>query len=286
MAYGPQEFFQRLISQYHIDRWVDVIAMHAYPESWMNERAETVFLQWVPAMRQLIDQDRSGDALWVNEMGYPDYRLSASEASVYGVPVFYKHEHTRQYQAAMLFKFYVMAFASGQVALSGWYRIDDFAPGNEKLGTDQVNYHLGLVDAAGNPKPTLFALYFFNELFGPGARLLNPRELLQPRSQSIVYAFLTRQNRLLLIGWLRSSKDTEITNKSGELQDGRDEHVSIDLPCLGRPLLTKFDPQGDKRKPPIQLKDNTPATIDLRGDRVYIAEISCTVKWPVTERAQ
>ena len=215
MAYGPQEFFQHLMSKYHIDRYVDVIAMHAYPESWMNERAETVFQQWVPAMHQLIEADRSGDALWVNEMGYPDYRLSANRASIYGVPVFYKYEHTRLYEAAMLFKFEVMAFASGQVTLTGWYRIDDFAPGHEKLGSDFVNYHLGLVDASGKPKPTLFALHFFNQLFGHGAILIHPREKLPVRSRSVVYAFLTRQNRLLLIGWLRSSKMLKSLTRPG-----------------------------------------------------------------------
>jgi hypothetical protein len=127
-------------------------------------------------MHQLIEADRSGAALWVNEMGYPDYRLSANRASIYGVPVFYKYQHTRLYGAAMLFKFEVMAFASGQVAGTGWYRIDDFAPENEKLGNDLVNYHLGLVHASGNPKPTLFALHFFNQLFGPGAILIRPRD--------------------------------------------------------------------------------------------------------------
>ncbi len=275
MAYGPQEFFQHLMSKYHIDRYVDVIAMHAYPESWMNERAETVFLQWVPAMHKLIDANRSGDALWVNEMGYPDYRLSPNQASIYGVPVFYNYEHTRQYEAAMLFKFYVMAFASGEVSLTGWYRIDDFAPGNEKLGSDLVNYHLGLVDASGNPKPTLFALHFFNQLFGPGAILIHPRETLLPRSQSIVYALRTRQDRLLLIGWLRSPKDAEVANKSGQLQDNRLERVSIDLPCSGQQTVSNFDPEGDTQTPPLQ--NNSPAQIELRGDRVYIAEVSCSL---------
>jgi hypothetical protein len=84
MANGPSEFLHRLMTDYSIHRYVDVIALHAYPESWGNERAEIPFQKWIPAVRQMIAQDHSGADLWINEMGYADYRFSARKASLYG----------------------------------------------------------------------------------------------------------------------------------------------------------------------------------------------------------
>jgi glycosyl hydrolase family 39 (putative alpha-L-iduronidase) len=278
MAYGPGEFFQHLMSQYHIDRYVDVIAMHAYPESWMNERAETVFLKWVPAMQQLIETDHSGDALWVNEMGYADYRLRRNQASIYGTSVFYGYEHTRKYEAAMLFKFEIMALASGQVALTGWYRIDDFAPGKEKLGNDLVNYHLGLVDTAGHPKPDLFALRFFNQLFGLGARVIRQYDLPAAGSQSVIDVFLNAENKAVVVAWLRSSESNEVAQKSGTAPDARLEHVSIGLPCSGIKAVTYFNSQGQVEKAQARLVGNALTDVQLRGDRVFVAKVTCTAQ--------
>ena len=112
MANGPGEFFRALIEDEHVDRYVDVVSAHAYPETWLSERAETVFQQWIPAMQRMIAAGGSGAGLWLNEMGYADYRYRPNQASVYGIPVFYRHEHTRRYQGDMLFKFHVMALAS------------------------------------------------------------------------------------------------------------------------------------------------------------------------------
>jgi hypothetical protein len=94
----------------------------------------------------------------------------------------------------------------------------------------------------------------------------------------IVSAFRTRQNRALLIGWLHSSKDAEVSNKSGQLQDSRVEHVSIDLPCSSQKTVSNFDPEGEKQKAQTQLRQNSPEQIEIRPDRVYIAEVSCTLR--------
>jgi Glycosyl hydrolases family 39 len=153
VAYGPNKFLQTLITGYHLDRYVDVIAMHAYPESWLNIPMETIFEQWVPEIAQLIAGDGSGDDLWLNEMGYPDYRYRPNQASLYGGMVNYRYEHTRGYQAMMLFKMEVMALGSDQVSLTGWYRIDDFPLNEKRLGADLVNYHLGLEDGLADRSP-------------------------------------------------------------------------------------------------------------------------------------
>ncbi len=112
MAYGPGPFLQTLLTAYSADRYVDVVALHAYPEPWGGERAEIPFQEWIPAVREMIERDRSGADLWVNETGYPDYRFKPAQASVYGGDVFYRYEHTRTYQAMMLLKFFLMGLAS------------------------------------------------------------------------------------------------------------------------------------------------------------------------------
>lgn len=278
MAYGPGEFFQHLMTRYQIDEYVDVIAMHAYPESWLDERTETVFQQWVPRMEQMIRNDNSGDDFWVNEMGYADYRFRQNQASVYGTQVFYSYEHTRRYQAAMLFKFEVMALASEQVGLTGWYRIDDFPPDEKRLGSDLVNYHLGLVDACGRPKPALFALRFFNRLFGKPIKVLHPRIVAHPRSQAVIDEFLRSDHKVLVIGWLRSSHTGEITQSTGMLHDDRVERVSVGLPCKELQWVGYYDQQGRHEAMRPQLRSGSLEGIPLRGDRVYIAELSCNSK--------
>lgn len=200
LSYGPSPFFERLINDYHIDRYVDVVALHTYPETWSNERAESVFQQWIPAVWDALSRDQSGVDLWVNEMGYADYRYRPNQASVYGVRVFYRDEHTPQYQAAMLFKLEVMALASGHISLTGWYRIDDFRSTERRLGPDMVNYHLGLFDAKGRPKPAFQALQFFNRLFNRPTRIVPVHPGSPDSSGSVIHLFERADGEFVIVG--------------------------------------------------------------------------------------
>lgn len=275
MASGPSNFFQALIARFHIDRTVDVVAMHAYPESWLNVPAETIFQQWVPQVHELLSQDRSGDDLWINEMGYPNYRYRSNQASVYGTNVYYRYEHTRRYQAVMLFKMEVMALASGQVSLTGWYRIDDFARSETQLGGDLVNYHLGLEDSRGRLKPALPALAFFNRLFGVATRVLQEKIVRIENSQSVVNVFQTEQGKTIVIGWLRSPRPGEAQAATGMLQDERRETVSTELPCAGARLLAFYDVEGRRAQGKARIQEGWLRNIKLRGDSVFIAELGC-----------
>jgi hypothetical protein len=275
MAYGPGPFFRELMEEHRIDRYVDVIALHAYPESWLNERAETIFEEWIPAARRMIAENRSGADLWLNEMGYADYRYRPAEASVYGTDVFYRYEHTRAYQAAMLFKFHVMTLASGQVSLSGWYRIDDFPYTEMRLGGDLVNFHLGLVDARARPKPAFQALQFFNRLFEGGTRALRPRIERPDGSQSVLNVFQNPAGVVVVTGWLRSSEADEVARQTGTEKDRRAETVSVELPCAGAQLGVYYDAQGERRREKAQVRQGWLREIELRGDRVFIAELRC-----------
>jgi hypothetical protein len=276
MAYGPGEFFQRLMREDHIAGYVDVIAMHVYPESWLNQRAEDIFQQWVPAMRQMIQSVHSGAQLWLNEMGYPDYRLTSNQASVYGTRIFYNYEHTPAYQAAMLFKLEVMALASGQVELTGWYRIDDFPVTERRLGSDLINYHLGLEDSRHHPKPAFFALRFFNRLFHRATRLFPAKVAAPAGSQAVVNVFQTREGKVVVVGWLRSSHESEITDTSGMMQDRRVETVSTSLPCTASKLIGYYDVEGHHQKGEARLHAGSLENIRIADGKVFIAELACT----------
>jgi hypothetical protein len=283
MANGPSDFFQTLISAHHLDRHVDVIAMHAYPESWLNGPAELIFDQWVPEMHRIIAEDDSGDDLWLNEMGYPDYRYRANQASIYGTSVFYRYEHTRRYQATMLFKMEVMAFATQQISLTGWYRIDDFPHSETRLGPDLVNYHLGVVDSRGHAKPALFALSFFDRLFGQATRVLDLQITRPQNSRSVVEVFRRRDQHVIVVGWLRSSKSNEVGQKTGELADARSEAISVQLPCARARLDATYNAEGTRVASPAHIKNRVLTGIQLRGNRVFVGELSCAAAQPRPE---
>ena len=275
MANGPSEFFSTLITRLHLDRTVDVIAMHAYPQSWLDAPAETIFQQWVPQMRRLIAEDHSGDDLWVNEMGYPDYRYRTNQASVYGTNVYYRYEHTRSYQAVMLFKMEVMALATQEVSLSGWYRIDDFPLTEKRLGPDLVNYHLGVEDWQGRAKPALSALALFNRLFGVSMRVVDEKIVRPEKSQAIVNIFQTKRGETIVVGWLRGSLPDEVPVKTGTLQDQRAEIVATALPCSHPRLVAFYDAEGNRVRRAVRLEHGWLRHIRLRGDSVFIAELAC-----------
>ncbi|HLK50166.1 MAG TPA: cellulase family glycosylhydrolase [Bryobacteraceae bacterium] len=275
LSYGAGPFFQRLINDYHVDRYVDVIALHAYPETWSNERAETVFQQWIPAVWDALTRDQSGVDLWVNEMGYADYRYRSNQASIYGVSVYYRGEHTSQYQAQMLFKFEVMALGSGHVSLSGWYRIDDFPSTEKRLGPDAVNYHLGLFDPSGRPKPAFRALRFFNRLFSRPTRRVPARVGRPGSSQSVVDLFERVDGRFLMVGWLRSPLPAEVSDQSGMLEDRRSENISLDLPCARPKLEGYFDAEGRHVRSAARLVKHSLEGMTLRDGHVLIVEFRC-----------
>lgn len=273
MTHGSSDFFRVLISKYHLEQYVDVLALHAYPESWNEERAEATFGPWIEQMHEVAE--RSGRKLWLNEMGYADYRYQPNKASLWGTDVYYAYEHTRQYQANFLFKSFVMTLATHDVSLAGWYRIDDFRDTDPRMPEDKVNGHLGIIDAAGRPKPAYYALRFYNSLFAQPNRVVLSRDP-NPHSAAVVRVFQFRNGRVIVVGWLRSSNYDEVKNHSGVLVDRRREKVNIALPCTAIRLST-FDVLG-KRAATLHPRSAVIRNITLEGDRVYVGEVTCSAK--------
>jgi 5-hydroxyisourate hydrolase-like protein (transthyretin family) len=270
---GPSEFFRTLIAKHHVDKLVDVIAMHAYPESWGEERAETVFDDFVPGMRKILDEQDSKLPLVLNEMGYADYRYAPNKASQYGTSVFYDYEHTARYQAVMLFKMFVMAAGTGELRMAGWYRIDDFMHTDNRMPADKVHYHLGVVDTRGKRKPAFFAFKFFNQLFSQPAKPIAVASRNARGSQTILNQFQTQDGRVIVAAWLRSSEHDEVKSRTGMAKDVRRETIKVVLPCRAVEA-TRYSATG------VPLGRNKPNSNELRnvtltGDRVFVAVATC-----------
>ncbi len=271
MTHGSSDFFEVLLSKYHLENYVDVLALHAYPESWNEDRAEATFGPWIAQMHKVAE--RSGRKLWLNEMGYADYRYRWNEASLWGTNVYYSYEHTRQYQANFLFKSFVLTLATHDVSLAGWYRIDDFRENDPRMPQDKVNDHLGIMDASGKPKPAYFALRFYNLLFSRPTRVVLSRDA-DSGSYAVVRVFQRKDKNLIVVGWLRSSNYNEVKNHSGLLVDSRREQVNLALPCTAIRLST-FDVLG-KRIATVQPRSSVIRNMPLAGDRVYVGEVTCS----------
>jgi hypothetical protein len=176
----------------------------------------------------------------------------------------------------MLFRMEVMALATEQISLTGWYRIDDFPSTETRLGPDLVNYHLGVVDSRGRAKPALFALSFFNRMFSQPTQMLHLQVSRPEKSQAVVEVFRRSDQHVILVAWLRSSKTSEVTNKTGELADLRAERVSVHLPCRQARLDGVYNAQGTRLTTSARTKNGILTAVRLRGDRVFVAELSCT----------
>jgi len=156
----------------------------------------------------------------------------------------------------------VMALASQRLSLAGWYRIDDFPASEVRLGSDLVNYHLGVVDDHGKAKPARFALSFFNRLFAGVATKVDAHVDGPAGSAAVVNVFRTSGDRVIVTGWLRSP-----SNKT--------ETVSADMPCATLKVAGYYDPEGHRIHAQARLRKATLSGIRLSGDRAFIGEFTC-----------
>jgi hypothetical protein len=274
MSLGPGKFFRTLVEQHHVERYVDVIAMHAYPESWDEDRAEKVFHEEVPEMEKLIESS-TRRPLWLDEMGYADYRYEPTHASGWGTNVYYDYEHTQRYAADFLLKSFFMTAATGDVSLAGWYRIDDFRENDPRMPSDKVHDHLGVDDVNGRLKPAFYAFKFFNSLMSQPFHPLDVEASVhaKPQSEAVVHLFVRQDGKVVIAAWLRSSEYNEVPNHTGTLTDARAEDVSVDLPCMSKNVET-YNALG-KRLKRKKAESRTLGGVRVTGSEVLTAVVTC-----------
>ena len=268
----PGDFFHDLLYRYHLDRWVDVLALHAYPESWSEERAEDVFPVWLPQTEDYVRQSGDPVDVWLDEMGYADYRYDTAHASMYKTNIYYRYEHSPSYAADFLLKSFLLALTSDDLSLAGWYRIDDFRHSDPRMPGDKVNDHLGLVDVNGKPKPSFYAMEFLDRLLERPIRVLPAPVAAGPGSQAVVRLLARNDGEIIAAGWLRSSEYAEVPRHTGMERDRRREPVSVTLPCTASDVAT-YNAVGKRVSRVRSGVDRL--SLKLRGDRVTIVTGHC-----------
>jgi hypothetical protein len=277
MSRGPAEFYRKLHAA-GVERYVDVVAMHAYPESWDEERAEAIYYDWLDEMWKLIQESGSGNDLWLNEAGYADYRETKNKASKYGTSVYFAYEHSAAYQAEFLFKSMTMALGGGKVSLFGWYRVDDFRHTDKRMPKDYVHYHLGVTDVNGALKPAFYAFRNFARVFAEPVKKLPVKAVSSAREKSMAMeeVFEDRQQRIVVVAWLRSPEPNEAKGTTGLSQDRRKEDITIPLPCTSVRNLRRVSAVGKQlNDPAVRFARGALSGVRVTGDKVFIAEMQC-----------
>jgi hypothetical protein len=234
MAEGAEAFFQASIKKYRVDQSVNAIGLHAYPETWDERTAEEYLPTQIAEMQETLASVHSSADLWVDEVGYSDYRYSARSASKdVDVPVLFAYEHTAAYQAQMLWREHIEVLATGEASLMGWYRIHDLPSGTNVIG-DANNRHLGLLDVHGRKKPAFYALRFYDQLFDQPVRNLDSRMVIRPAkgsSHAVVHVFEEQNGDVIVTGWLTRPDPASVADRSGYAQDNRPPvEVEIEFP--------------------------------------------------------
>jgi hypothetical protein len=274
---GPAEFYRALHAA-GVEKYVDVVAMHAYPESWDDARAESIYYDRVAELAKLVDESGTGDDLWINEAGYANYREQPSLASKYSTPVYFAYEHTRAYQAEFLFKSMTMALGAGKASLMGWYRVDDFRHSDKRMPNDLVHYHLGLIDVNGRRKPAFYAYRNFTHIFSSPVKTVPTRAVSSAgaRSTAMHEVFEDSTQRMVVVAWLRSLEAYEAKAFTGMSRDPRRETLSISMPCTSTTNLRVVTATGRPvRHQNVRFERAALTGIRLTGDEVFVAQFHC-----------
>jgi len=234
LAEGADRFFRDVITTEHVERTVNAIGMHGYPETWDARTPEQYYYRELSEMRELLNSVHSADDLWADENGYSDYRYSNLSASKYvDVPIIYDYEHTRAHQAVELWRDHIEVLSSGTASLMGWYRIHDLPASTEVVG-DANNRFLGLVDVTGRRKPDFYALRFYDALFDQPTRSLDEKVTIRPeRSQAPVdlHVIEKKNGDVVVTGWLKRPDPATVRGRNGRARDRRPaERVEVQFP--------------------------------------------------------
>lgn len=230
MAKAESPFLDALLAHPGLLDKVDVANLHAYHETWDEERSEELPAR-LRAFRSALERVSRGRPLWLAEFGYSSWRRPGPHASEWGVDVVFDYEHSPEAQALALWKTHVLTLGTRAVELAAWYRIRDLEEDEAVIG-DANNRHLGLVRWNGDPKPALGAYRLVTTLFSDGLRSAKDRVRVTKAegSQAVVRSFETEKGTFIVTGWLRSARRDELDDASGSAHDPRREVVSFRVP--------------------------------------------------------
>lgn len=267
---GGVDFFRELFAQPGAAQAIDVVNLHSYYETWNPNPLETI-PSYVDDIGRIVAERGGRQPLWMAEVGYSNFQSTKATQ--------YPYEHSVDFQAVMLVRTLALLFAKPAVSLVAWYELKDPRPTDAMIGDDN-NRHLGVVYADYRPKPALSALTLMNRLFAAGFRSVDAELGGSADPELERHGFVTAQNTLLLIGWLRtrasppSPSDAPATTA---LSDTRKRRVQVSAPYAARGAPRSFDERGRALPPSIEVSagqaGHTTLSFELRGGEVRLIEL-------------
>jgi class 3 adenylate cyclase len=273
---GHLEFLDELFEQQDAARFVDVVNLHAYYETWNPEPLEALS-GYVAAASELVQRHGGRQSLWAAEVGYSDFRDGPRVSDA--TSAWYVHEHTLEYQAVVLVRTLTLLLSSPSISLIAWYELKDLPAAAAVIG-DANNRHLGVLFSDDRAKPARAALAWMVRSFGDGFQPLSEGLQVEPaRSANSaarqLYAFLTPRRSVLVIGWLAKPAAPPVGSAPGGARDERRDALLLRLPYAARSSALRFDALGRELGPAPwrALPGATELQLELRGDDVEIVEL-------------
>jgi hypothetical protein len=200
------DFLEELFRMDRIAPAVDVVNLHSYFETWHPDSIETL-PDYVERASEIVREYGESEPLWMAETGYSSVGGRRVVSEVYQAR--YRGEHTADAQATALARTCVLAFATGELPLVAWYRINDL-PTDETVIGDDNNRHLGIRTVSGKEKDAFTTLTMLNRWFQQPYRILRPsvRTLPATDSSAEVRAFALRDGRQIVAAWLGMPENT------------------------------------------------------------------------------
>ena len=239
------EYLRTLLRDEGVSPLVDVINCHAYFETWHGDPIEAL-TTYIRRISDLIAEHGAGQALWMAEVGYSNYRPEGSGRVSAAYRARHGFEHTPEFQAEALVRSLALIRATGQVSLVTWYRINDL-PGSQTVIGDVNNRSLGLVDLRGRPKPALEGFRRAARLLGGPLRVADDRVLLtRPiASRAEVHGFEAPDGSLTVVAWQRTSVAGDGRREvTGQEPPRPAEELTLTVP--GRRLRLAVDDPGTR----------------------------------------
>jgi hypothetical protein len=197
---GETDFLEELFRRDHIAPAVDVVNLHSYFETWHPDPIETL-PSYIDHAAEIVRDYGEREPLWMVETGYSSLGGRIEVSDVYRAH--FRDEHTDDAQAVALARTLVLSFATGELPLVAWYRINDL-PTTEAVIGDDNNRHLGIRTVTGSGKPALATFALLTRWFKQPYRIFDPvvRHSTKSDSPVEVHAFALRDGRQLIAAWL------------------------------------------------------------------------------------
>ncbi len=227
-----------LFRDHAIGQHVDVVNLHNYYETWVDEPAERI-VDYINRASDVIAQYGNHQPLWMAEIGYSTFRRGSHVSDQ--CSAYFAYEHTPEYQANHLVRMMAAMLSTEKLHTIAWYELRELPPAASVIG-DVNNRHLGLTGTDLTAKPALSAAAFIAQLTSAPHRCIDDQATLlrSVRSDSHVHCFERHDGSILIVAWLKTLVYGQRQQRAnGQCPDERQETIELTLP-LANPAQARI----------------------------------------------